>query len=58
LAFFIKDAVIAAFLAEVGDEDAGVCERVARNWWLLGKDDPSVVAALQSARQDESAMGD
>ncbi|MEZ4869329.1 MAG: two-component regulator propeller domain-containing protein [Caldilineaceae bacterium] len=52
----INDAVIAAFLAELDDKDESVRERIVRNWWLLGKDNPSVLAALHAALHDESAM--
>lgn len=53
---FVNDAVIAAFLAELGAADGSVRERIVRNWWLLGKDNPSVLEVLQSALQDESEM--
>ncbi|MEZ4672627.1 MAG: HEAT repeat domain-containing protein [Caldilineaceae bacterium] len=52
----INDAVIATFLAELSDKEESVRERIVRNWWLLGKDNPAVLAALQSALQDASAM--
>ncbi len=52
----INDAVIAAFLAELGAEDASVRERIVRNWWLLGKDNPAVLAALRAALHDEAEM--
>lgn len=52
----INDAVCAAFLAELGDEDASVRERIVRNWGLLGNSHPSMLDALQSALQDESEL--
>lgn len=52
----LNDAVIAAFLAELGDEDASVRERIVRNWWLLDKDNPAVLQALHAALQDEAEM--
>ena len=52
----INDAVIAVFLAELGDADASVRERIVRNWWLLGHSHPSTLVVLQSALQDEAAM--
>ncbi len=53
---WINDAVIAAFLAELGDEDASVRERIARNWWLLDKDNLPILHALHAALQDEAEM--
>lgn len=52
----LNDAVIAAFLAELGDEDASVRERIVRNWWLLDKDNPAVLQALHVALQDKAKM--
>jgi HEAT repeat protein len=52
----VNDAVIAAFLAELDDEDASVRERIVRNWWLLGKDNLPILHALHAALQDEAAM--
>ena len=52
----INDAVIAAFLAELANNDVSVRERIARNGWLLGNGHPATLAALESALDDESQM--
>ncbi|MCB0130986.1 MAG: HEAT repeat domain-containing protein [Caldilineaceae bacterium] len=52
----VNDAVIAAFLTELQSADASVRERAARNWWLLGTDQPSTVNALNAALDDPAEL--
>lgn len=52
----VDDDITAVFLDELRSQDASVRERIVRNWWLLGSNDPLLLAPLQAALQDEDSM--
>ena len=52
----VNGAVTAAFLEELSSTDASVRERIVRSWWLLGDNDPSLLAHLYAALNDPAEM--